>query len=30
MPAELVKGIAEPVVTYTVREYSAAPAPAAD
>jgi class 3 adenylate cyclase len=30
MPAELVKGLAEPVVTYAVRECSAAPAPAAD
>jgi hypothetical protein len=28
MPAELVKGIAEPVVTYAVREGPAAPAPA--
>ena len=30
MPPELVKGIAEPVITYAVRECSAAPAPAAD
>jgi class 3 adenylate cyclase len=30
MPAELVKGIAEPVVTYAVRECTAAPARAAD
>jgi class 3 adenylate cyclase len=29
MPAEPVKGIAEPVVTYAVRETSAAAAPAA-
>jgi adenylate cyclase len=30
MPAEPVKGIAEPVVTYAVREMATAPAPAAD
>ena len=29
MPPELVKGFAEPVVTYAVRENSGAPAPAA-
>ena len=30
MPAELVKGIAEPVVTYAVRECATAPVPATD
>jgi adenylate cyclase len=30
MPAELVKGIAEPVLTYAVRECAAAPMPATD